>query len=161
MPHFARVETTEKSYVDTTTGEVFGTYKEEKTYGKNYEPTNVHIYTLELRELIAEIVKNDGMTKTTYALLFWLISRMRYEDGQSEIKFSTVDRKKAKKDLGGITDRTMYTSLNTLEKLNIIMKLDSATIIMNPYIFARGSWNQISKARGRWDLRTTYGNEDI
>lgn len=115
-------------------------YSNRKTYAVDVEPPYVKVYFQDICYL--------SETPRRYAVLLWaLIKRMSYAGDQRPM--SVVINKGVKEDICKEINWKNATSvdngLQTLIKSGLIRRTDRGIYQFNPYIFGRGSWNDIVK----------------
>lgn len=127
-------ETTE-NIVNHETGEVTET-KSIKEKNISREPDYIKLY-------IADLIKLNDLPKSTSNILYSLLRNMTYDN---EIIIIASLKRKISKELN-ISVETINKAVQKLNKNGIITRIDSGLYSVNPYLFGRGSWNDIRELR--------------
>lgn len=128
---------TQEVVVDKTTGEILSENVTSQTFiNKGSEPPFIKLYIDDL------ILLNDLPTKSS-AILWELLRNMSYDN---EIALNAYRKKKIIENLD-IKMSTLNNALSSFVKKEILYRVGSGTYIPNPYLFARGSWDDISDLR--------------
>lgn len=123
--------------VDKTTGEVLGENTTSQTIvSKGAEPTFIKLYIDDL------ILLNDLPTKSS-AILWELIKGMTYDN---EIVLNSYKKNKIIETLN-IKLSTLNNALSSFVKKEILYRVGTGTFLPNQYLFAKGSWEDISDLR--------------
>lgn len=121
------------------TGEIVESVKT-KTYRVSREPSYVKTYLDDRAILYKLSPKALGFTMA-------LIDIMDYEGNV----YLNPTKKKQLAGESGYSRRGIDTALTTLTKLKICINVDLGTYAVNPYLFSKGSWSEVSILRDRWD----------
>lgn len=123
--------------VDRVTGEILAENVTSQNFiDKGSEPPFIKLYIDDL------ILLNDLPTKSS-AILWELLKNMSYDN---EIALNSYRKKKIIENLD-IKMSTLNNALSSFVKKEILYRVGSGTYIPNPYLFARGSWEDISDLR--------------
>lgn len=124
----------ESCIIDPDTGEIksnqytsFQKVDNEPSYWKTYDKNN---YTTK---------KLVSLTHGQLILLFCLLSRMNY---QNEV-YIIGATKKAITEISGIVEGTIRNNLMALCEAGILKRESQGLFLVNPLMFARGSWTNI------------------
>ena len=142
MQKITRQRTTE--VVDSQTGEVVSSTDIKESYLER-EPDYVKIY-------IKDLIKLNNLPKTTGAILFALLGQMNYS---GQVVLVADIKREIAKDLSIKID-TVNKAIQELSQQEILIKKGRAIYLFNPYLFARGKWDQVKKIR----LTVDYDKED-
>lgn len=123
-----------REIVNVETGEVFGTTAERISYSA--EPDYIKMYLDDLGRL-------NGLTGTENTCLRILLRKMNWDN---EIYIHKKMREDISKELN-ITRSSFYRYIDTYINGGILMKVSTNLYLFNPNLFAKGSWNDISKLR--------------
>lgn len=122
---------------DQVTGEVLSDNVTTQTItSKGSEPPFIKVYLDDL------ILLCDLPTKSS-AILWELIKNMSYDN---EIALNSYRKKKIIETLD-IKMSTLNNALSSFVKKEILFRVGSGTFMPNPYLFARGSWDDIAELR--------------
>lgn len=127
---------------DNVTGEHTHGEKTSIFLGQDKEPPFVKMY-LEDIEILHRLPKKSG------DFLFELLMNMNYE---SEITINRIMKRRICEKLGLENERTINNFLSTMVKKDVLYRVDRGVYIVNPYLLAKGDWNNIK------GLRVAYKN---
>lgn len=126
-----------ETMIDKSTGEILSENTTTQTIvSKGSEPPFIKLYIDDL------ILLNDLPTKSS-AILWELIKNMSYDN---EIALNAYRKKKIIENLN-IKMSTLNNALSSFVKKEILYRVGSGTFMPNPYLFAKGSWEDISNLR--------------
>lgn len=120
--------------VDVNTGEIMDSQMETVSYSQ--EPDFVKMYIDDLSYL-------HGLTSANNSVLHSLLSKMNYDN--EIILVSKVKDEMANKI--GLMKNTFEHGIGVLVKKGILIKKGNNYYIVNPFLFARGSWKDIRSIR--------------
>lgn len=127
------IKETTNTTVDTNTGEVVE-IKNKKEYLVKREPDYIKLY-------LEDITQLNGLTNSD--VLFFLARKMNY-DGEVVLISDIVDN--ICKTIG-LSKNHFYKIIKGYCDKNILFKKARSFYVFNPYIFARGSWDDIRNIR--------------
>ena len=130
-----------KESKDFKTGEII-TEVSSKVFTVQREPDYVKLYVQDLSKL-------KGLTKGTNSILLSLVKRLPYNN--ELVLVASVKRAIMKETL--MSMETVNKALKALVAKDVLIRKDRGLYLMNPNLFARGSWEDIKKIR----LSIEYG----
>jgi hypothetical protein len=138
------IYTTVTEVVDMNTGR---TIKEAKSnvYSLLQEPPFVKVYLSDLAKLLD---LPDHCKNVVYAL-FQIMSF----DGTIRL---TMNTKLKMAEQLGIKEKSFRNYLTAIVKNGILLRTGMCEYEMNPYLFAKGHWNEIHKRREDFELKVRY-----
>lgn len=120
--------------IDVNSGEIVNSQMELISY--NQEPDFVKMYLQDLSFL-------HGLTGTNNSILHSLLSKMTYDN--EIILIPRVKEEMANKI--GLMKKTFEKGIRLLCEKGILIKKDNNYYLVNPFLFARGSWKDIRSIR--------------
>lgn len=117
-------------------------------YGE--EPGFIKLY-------LQDILYLQGLSSQYYKVLMSLLRETRYasdEDGLC-IALMSFTKKRILKELGWKKMQSLDNALHKLKEYQIIFPIDRGLFRLNPYLFGKGRWQDISK------IRTIIGYDPI
>lgn len=138
----------EKSIVDKETGEV--THLESTNILRiQDEPPYVKLY-------LDDLVKINDLPKNTSKILYQFVRKMNY-DGQIVLN-SAVKRMIAS--AINVKEQSISNSITSLIQKDIMHRVDTGMYVLNPNLFAKGSWGDVRKLRNKYlEFKITYTPE--
>lgn len=128
---------TQEIVVDKATGEILTEHVTSQNFiDKGSEPPFIKLYLDDL------ILLNDLPTKSS-AILWELLRNMTYDN---EIALNSYKKKKIIETLD-IKMSTLNNALSSFVKKEILYRVGSGTYMPNPYLFARGYWEDVADLR--------------
>ena len=121
--------------IDYSTGEVF---KKTNTVTAivNGEPDFIKMY-------ITDIKKIFSLEKNVSLVLYSILMRMGYDN-----KFIAVLEIKKQMSIDtGLSKETIDVAISKLKKIGILISISKATYLVDPNLFARGTWSSIKNLR--------------
>lgn len=109
------------------------------------EPDFIKLY-------LKDLVMLNDIPKWVSGILFELLKRMEWSN--NEIVLNSSIKKRIALELN-ITAQTIDNALGKFVKKNILKRLDSGIYQANPFLFGRGSWENIRQIR----LSVTYDKD--
>lgn len=147
----SKIKTTE--VVDSKTGEIL-----EKKYEKvSYEGTENFV-----KMYFDDISRLFQLTASQYKVLFALLPRMTWE---SEVVFTSSIRTEIQKSIG-LSASTFKNTLQMLQQLGLLLRIENNRYLLNPHIFAKGTPVDVKRIQmqvtydknGRM-IKTTYDRQ--
>lgn len=117
-------------------------------YGE--EPGFIKLYLQDILYLM-------GVSSQYYKVLLCLLRETRYaseEDGLC-IALISYTKKRILKELGWRNMQSLDNAIHKLKEYKIIFPIDRGLFRLNPYLFGKGKWQDISK------IRTIIGYDEI
>jgi len=131
--------------VDKETGEISSQTKELSSYVSS-EPPFVKMY-------LDDLILLNNLPKLSSDLLYELIKLINYEN---KIVLNGALKKDIAKKIN-VEPKSLNNTLTKFGKKDILIRLDTGIYMVNPELFARGSWTDIRKIRGKYlQLKITY-----
>ena len=135
----------------------------EKTFdsdGNMTEHTNLKIVKVEQEPAYVKLYLRDlsriqNLPGRPEHIIFQLILAMDYD---GEITINKRLKKKIADNLG-LSEGRVANVVSILLKKEIIKKIDRTTYMMNPDLFAKGSWRDITKLRSKFELVVSYDSD--
>lgn len=125
-------------YVDTESGEII--VSETESISKMVsEPAFIKVYLDEI-SIINEI------PKTGTSVLFELLKLMKYSKDNNEIILNAALRKRIAAELN-ISSFTFNNEISRLLKSDILYKTDNNIYQASPFLFGKGTWQDVYKCR--------------
>ena len=127
--------------VDIETGEV--KYEQQHiTYKIKSEPDFVKVYLKDLLYLF-------GLAKYNIGVLLWMMQHVTYASDQYGLctALNSTLKKDMMKALGIKHQGTIDNILSELAKKDVIQRVGRGVYRLNPYLFGRGDWHDITKIR--------------
>ena len=105
------------------------------------------------------IIKLNDLPKSSIILLLELAKRIQY-DGTISITGTKVEIIRKLAGLG--TKNSYYRAIKQLIKKEIMIKLGSGEYILDPHLFGKGPWENVTQHRNAYiELKTVIKNEGI
>lgn len=130
----------EINITDFKTGEVTSKIEVKRSKFKN-EPSYVRLYTEGIL-MLTQITKNEMKT---------LCQILKYANYENFVELTTAKRKKIVKELNTTTSN-FNKNLSCIAKSTLLIKVDTGEYMLNPLVFGRGEWANISKQREEMKL---------
>lgn len=149
---------TSTTTVDYTTGEMLE--KQEVTHiKKGTEPNYVKLY-------INTLLAFRDLPKTLNPVLTEFLSYMSYantenKEGGQLIFVNAYMKEEISKKLKGMKINTIDKALSNLVKTGLFKRVGTGTYQVNPYMFGKGEWKDISAIRATFDFNTGEVVADI
>lgn len=141
-----RITIEKKSTVtDKITGEVLMERTEESFFSE-IEPDFIKMYTIDLLLLLE--VPPDSLR-----IMIIILRQMSY----TNILYTDKDFVETCINYIGISERNIRRSISILCSKGVLLKIQKGKYIVNPELFARGSWKDIKKIK----LSISYSNEGV
>lgn len=119
-----------------------------KTFSIPNEPAYIKLY-------IQDVIKLKCLPKGNSAVLYELIKQVDYEN---EINLNPRIKKRICRNLN-MTGASLNNVLSKLIKVGIILRIERGSFLLNPHLFAKGSWTDIKRLRDKYiSLTITYKN---
>jgi len=148
---------TSTTLVDYTTGEVME--KQEVTHiKKSAEPNYIKLY-------ISTLLVFKDLPKNLNPILIQFLSYMSYADiaeknGGQKI-YVNIDMKKDIAEKLNLSLESVNKGLFQLTKSGLFKRIGTGTYQVNPYLFGKGEWKDISAIRATFDFNTGEVIADI
>jgi hypothetical protein len=106
------------------------------------EPSFIKLY-------IDDVIYLSDMPKSYSPILYQFLKRMTYageKEGQVVFVNSSM-KKRIQKELGYKNLSSINNAITDFVKAKVFIRLDPSTYLINPYLFGKGDWQDISKLR--------------
>ena len=108
-----------------------------------------------MKMYIDNVTKLSDLPQTSSRVLYQLIKGVDY-NGQIIINASV---KRLLSNEIGIKEQSFANALTVLVKNDVMQRIDKGIYILNPFLFAKGTWSDVKKLRKKYtDLKMTYKN---
>lgn len=99
-----------------------------------------------VKTYIDGIEKLYSMRPYCWPVLIWMLRRMPYASEDQRFEFGLPMRKKAASELGMSLGRVNH-AVTDLVEAGAVLRVDRGLYQLNPMIFGRGEWKEISRLR--------------
>lgn len=140
------VQIREKTIVDQQTGEIIATESDQSYRLKGGEPQFIKLY-------LDCVMQLSDLDKSSSGLVMALLKYVSY--GTNEIFLNPVNRQRICEELGYAKIQSLNNALDKLKKKGILIGAGRGTFILNPFIFGKGEWKDISKIRMNIEFSTS------
>ncbi|HHD2824524.1 replication/maintenance protein RepL [Clostridium perfringens] len=122
--------------IDVSTGEVLQEQSQLKTQTKGAEPPFIKLY-------IDDLMLINDLPTSSSNILWELVKTMSYDQ---EIVLNASRKKRICANLN-IQMQTLNNALTKFVKKEILFRTEPGIFVPNPYLFAKGSWNDVKELR--------------
>jgi hypothetical protein len=137
-----------ETFLDHKTGEIH----EEINYQTIKIPKEPPFVKLYLEDLI----KLNNLPKSNSSVLYELVKLVNYD---GEINLSPFSKERIVKILKIKNPKSLDNSIQQLVKTDIMKRIGRGCFLLNPSLFAKGSWSDIRRLREKYiELKITYNN---
>lgn len=122
------------------------------TLAAEKEPDYIKLY-------LSDIMYLCDIPQQYAAVMCCLLPRMTYasEKWGQVIVLNKLIREEICRELGWTSQQTLRNALSSLCKGKILNHVAQGTYVVNPWLFGKGSWKQVSSARINIDYTVGYG----
>jgi len=143
-----------ETFLDYKTGEINQEINSQ-TIKLPKEPPFIKLY-------LEDLVKLNNLPKSNSSVLYELIKLVNYN---GEINLSPFSKERIIKKLKIKNPKSLDNSIQQLVKTDIMKRIGRGSFLLNPSLFAKGSWNDIRRLREKYiELKIIYnsnGKKDI
>jgi hypothetical protein len=136
----------EETEVDNDTGEVI---KRRTTLQFAKEPTYVKLYF----DCLGVVIRNDGLNESLNDMLLEVLKLGNYADEEQTVTLTAYQKNKICEKTGKSL-RRLEQAITIWVKNKILTRVSRGTYQINPWIFGKGEWRDISKLRANFDFST-------
>jgi len=128
------------------TGEIT---RQKITIQHDVEPNYIKLYL----DCLGVFTDNQGLSKSLNTLLIETLKYMSYADQDQIIYMNMTIKKKICEKTGKTIDR-YNQALKMWVKEDILKRVDRSTYQVNPWLFGKGDWRDISEMRASFNFTT-------
>lgn len=134
----------EETEVDNDTGEVI---KRRTTLQFTKEPAYVKLYF----DCLGVAIRNEGLNESLNDMLLEVLKLGNYADEDQTVTLTSYQKKKICEKTGKSL-RRLEQAITIWVKNKILIRVSRGTYQINPWIFGKGEWRDISKLRANFDF---------
>lgn len=147
MANLSKVHT--HTHVDYQTGEITKETKVD-SYKPTPEPAFVKLY-------LKDLILVHDLPKTCYKILLEIAKKMNFD---GEIIINEYLKEKMAKSLGYKRSQTISNAITQFVSKGLLKRVGTGAYLLNPYLFAKGTWTDIAKIRAEnLDLQIRYTDD--
>lgn len=135
----------EEQEIDGETGEII---KRKTTLQFSKEPAYVKLYF----DCLGVIIKNEGLNESLNDMLLETLKLGSYADEEQTVILNAYQKEKICKKTGKSL-RRLEQAITIWVKNKILFRVSRGTYRINPWIFGKGEWRDISDLRASFDFK--------
>ncbi len=134
----------EETEIDNETGEVI---RRKTSLQFTKEPAYVKLYF----DCLGVVIKNDGLNECLNDMLLEVLKFANYADEEQIVTLTAYQKEQICKKTGKSLSR-LEQAITTWTKNKVLIRVSRGTYKINPWIFGKGEWRDISNLRAKFDF---------